>query len=52
MLQQFLYRVWRRLVERVDGPLLMIASLIMAAGLATVYSATYDTNAIVWWRRP
>ncbi len=44
MLQQFLYRVWRRLVERVDGPLLMIASLIMAAGLATVYSATYDTN--------
>jgi hypothetical protein len=25
MLQQFLYRVWRRLVERVDGPLLLIA---------------------------
>jgi rod shape determining protein RodA len=44
MLQQFLHRVWRRLVERVDGPLLMIASLIMVTGLATVYSATYDAN--------
>ena len=44
MLQQFLHRVWLRLVQRVDGPLLMIASLIMAAGLATVYSATYDAS--------
>jgi rod shape determining protein RodA len=44
MLQQFLHRVSVRLVERVDWPLLLITGLIMVTGLATVYSATYDTN--------
>jgi rod shape determining protein RodA len=44
MLQQFLHRVSVRLVERVDWPLLLITGLIMVTGLATVYSATYDSN--------
>ena len=44
MLRHFLHRATVRLFERVDGPLLLIAGLIMMAGLATVYSATYDTN--------
>lgn len=44
MLQQFLQRAWVRLVEHVDGPLLLITVLIMAIGLSTVYSATYDAN--------
>ena len=44
MLQQFFHRLWIRLVEHLDGPLLLIASALMAAGLATVYSATYDAN--------
>jgi len=42
--QQFLYRLRARLVEHIDGPLLLITSLLMLAGLATVYSATYDNN--------
>jgi rod shape determining protein RodA len=44
MLQQFLQRAWVRLVEHVDGPLLLVTGLIMAIGLSTVYSATYDAN--------
>jgi rod shape determining protein RodA len=44
MLQQFLYRVWTRLVEHIDVPLLLIVCALMAAGLATVYSATYDAG--------
>ncbi len=40
----FLYRLWRGLVARLDGPLLLITVAIMATGLATVYSATYDAN--------
>ncbi|WP_300340912.1 rod shape-determining protein RodA [Accumulibacter sp.] len=44
MLREFLARVWRRLVEHVDVPLLLITAAIMAAGLATVFSATYDAN--------
>jgi rod shape determining protein RodA len=44
MLQQYLRRFWARLVEHIDGPLLLIVSVLMAAGLATIYSATYDAN--------
>jgi rod shape determining protein RodA len=42
--QQILYRFRARLVEHIDGPLLLITGLLMLAGLATVYSATYDSN--------
>jgi rod shape determining protein RodA len=44
MFQQYFRRFWVRLVEHIDGPLLLIASALMMAGLATVYSATYDAN--------
>ena len=44
MLQQYIQRFWVRLVEHIDGPLLLIVSVLMAAGLATIYSATYDAN--------
>jgi rod shape determining protein RodA len=44
MLQQFLLRQWGRFVEHVDGPLLLITAALMAFGLATVFSATYDAN--------
>ena len=44
MHRQFLHRFWTRLVEHIDGPLLLITCVIMAAGLATVYSATYDVS--------
>jgi len=44
MFQQFMRRLWDRLVEHVDGPLLLITLALMTAGLATVFSATYDAN--------
>ncbi len=44
MLPQVLHRLWLRIVEHLDGPLLLITGALMAAGLATVYSATYDAN--------
>ncbi len=44
MFEQFWHRLWVRLVAHIDGPLLLITSLIMTTGLATVYSATYDAN--------
>ena len=44
MLAQFLHRIRSRLAEHIDGPLLMITLSLMAFGLATVYSATYDSN--------
>ena len=44
MFQQLLYRLRARLVDHIDGPLLTIALALMAFGLATVYSATYDAN--------
>ncbi|MBK7952818.1 MAG: rod shape-determining protein RodA [Candidatus Accumulibacter sp.] len=44
MFEQFWHRLWVRLVAHIDGQLLLITSLIMATGLATVYSATYDAN--------
>jgi rod shape determining protein RodA len=44
MFRQYLHRFWVRLVEHIDGPLLLITTALMLAGLATVYSATYDAN--------
>jgi rod shape determining protein RodA len=44
MLQQYLRRFWVRLVEHIDGPLLLIVGALMAVGLATIHSATYDAN--------
>ena len=44
MFRQFLHRFWVRLVEHIDGPLLLIVGALMAAGLATVFSATFDAN--------
>ena len=44
MFQQLIHRFWVRLVEHIDGPLLLITCMLMSAGLITVYSATYDTN--------
>ncbi len=44
LLQQYLRRFWVRLVEHIDGPLLLITGVLMLAGLATIYSATYDAN--------
>ena len=44
MFQHFLLRFRVRLVEHIDGPLLLITGLLMLTGLATVYSATYDAN--------
>ena len=44
MFQQLLYRFRTRLVEHIDGPLLVITLILMVFGLATVYSATYATN--------
>jgi rod shape determining protein RodA len=44
LLQRYLHRFWLRLVEHIDAPLLLITSALMAAGLVTIYSATYDAN--------
>ncbi|MFB0937014.1 MAG: rod shape-determining protein RodA [Propionivibrio sp.] len=45
---QILQRLRKRLVENIDGPLLTIALVIMAFGLATIYSATvYASNRAV-----
>ena len=37
-------RLYQRLVEHIDAPLLMVTLAIMAFGLATIYSATYYMN--------
>jgi rod shape determining protein RodA len=42
--QQFLHRLWTRIADHLDGPLLLITGALMAAGLVTIYSATYDAN--------
>ena len=42
MFQNFLLRLRERLVGNIDGPLLTITFILMAFGLATIYSATYD----------
>ena len=44
MLQYYLQRFRERLVEHLDAPLLVITLILMAFGLATVFSATYDAN--------
>ena len=44
MFLQYLQRFWARLVGHIDGPLLSIVLVLMGFGLATVYSATYDTS--------
>lgn len=44
MLQILLHRFRQRLLDHLDGPLLAISLALMAFGLATVYSATYDAN--------
>ncbi len=44
MLQQLLYRFRTRLIRHIDVPLVAITLCVMAFGLATVYSATYDSN--------
>ncbi len=44
MFQQYLFRLRARLAEHIDPPLLIITGLLMLAGLATVFSATYDNN--------
>ena len=41
MAQTLLLRIRKRLVEHLDGPLLLITLVIMAFGIATIYSATY-----------
>lgn len=44
MFLQYLQRFWARLVGHIDGPLLSIVLVLMGFGVATVYSATYDTS--------
>jgi rod shape determining protein RodA len=44
MWQQFVHRAWLRLIERLDGPLLLITLAVMTTGLATVYSASYSAD--------
>ena len=44
MLRQTLLRLRTRFVEHIDSPLLTFALLLMACGIATVFSATYDSN--------
>ena len=44
MFLKLLQQLRARLVEHIDGPLLAISLTLMAFGLATVYSATYDAN--------
>jgi rod shape determining protein RodA len=39
-----LRRSWQQLIAHIDFPLLFITLTIMAVGLATVYSATFDGN--------
>lgn len=44
MLENTLLRLKTRLTEHIDQPLLLITLALMAFGLITVYSATYDSN--------
>ena len=44
MFQHYLQRFRECLVEHLDGPLLIITLILMAFGLATIFSATYDAN--------
>ena len=38
-------RLWDRVAGNIDGPLMMIASMLLAMGLATLYSAAGDAPA-------
>ncbi len=44
MFKEYFYRFRNRLLANIDLPLLGITLLLMLAGLATVFSATYDTS--------
>ena len=44
MLKEYLYRIRTRLTANIDLPLLGITLLLMLAGIATIFSATYDAN--------
>lgn len=44
MMRQFFRQFYARLVHHIDAPLLSITLIIMAFGLATIFSATYDQN--------
>ena len=44
MVQELLRRFWRGLTDKIDGALMLITLIIMAFGLATIYSATHDTS--------
>ena len=43
-----LRRSWQQLIAHIDFPLLLITLAIMAVGLATVNSATWDSNHRMW----
>ena len=43
-LAQIRHRLWHGTVDHLDGPLLVLTLAIMGIGLATVYSATYDSQ--------
>ena len=43
-----LRRSWQQLIGHIDFPLLLITLAIMAVGLATVNSATWDSNHRMW----
>ncbi|MDX9706479.1 MAG: rod shape-determining protein RodA [Azospira sp.] len=42
--QEIPRRLWRALVDRLDPPLLTITLVLMGVGLATIFSATYDSE--------
>ena len=41
MFQQLMYRFRARLIEHIDGPLLLITCLLMLAGVITTQSGTW-----------
>ncbi|MCP5267460.1 MAG: rod shape-determining protein RodA [Zoogloeaceae bacterium] len=41
---QLRHRLWHGLVDHIDVPLMIVAVVLMGIGLASVYSATYDSN--------
>lgn len=43
-LAEIRYRLWHGTVDHLDAPLLFITLAIMGVGLATVFSATYDSQ--------
>ena len=47
MFQQLLRRFWMRLVEHVDGPLMMITWMLMIAGLLTERTPTPADDAVL-----